>query len=901
MKRENVDTDPEHLGRAARSKRSVPRATYRLQLNPDFGLDHAAEVADYLALLGVSHAYLSPHLQAAAGSTHGYDVVDHSQVNVELGGQAAHERMCAKLSAHDIGVVIDLVPNHMSIGSDANRWWWDILENGRASLYARFFDVDWDALARHDSRVLLPILGQHYGTELEAGHIRLERRGGDFMVVAYDRTLPMAPLSLPEVLQAAANATDSDELGFCADALSRLPAPTTTDPAEVRSRHRDKKVIGLLMAKIFGEHPAVAAAVDAELRAIESDLDRLDALLERQNYKLSHWRAARHDLAYRRFFDVSELAALRVEDDTVFAETHALVLEWVRRGLVSGLRVDHPDGLRDPEEYLRKLRGSAPDAWLVIEKILEPGEALPASFTVDGTTGYDFMRLTTGLQLEPDGVFALRAACERFSGESLGEWSAFVRSKKRQVLSELLGAELERLAVIGRALCEQHRESRDFTQGEIREALKEIATCMPVYRTYLREGAPVRPIDKALLEGAIARARSERPDIDPELAVVLARVLEGERTGPLETELALRFQQLTGPAMAKGAEDTAFFGWGHLLSSLEVGHDPGAPCVSLEQFHAECERRAVELPHSMISTSTHDTKRSADVRARLCLLTECPSYWGETLDALWSIAAPHVEAPLDRLAIHYFFESWVGAFPIDPDRLAAHVLKAAREAKTHTSWTHRNEAYEQALERFCRACLADDSLQSEIKQFVGFLRPAWHMAALAQELVMLTAPGVPDVYQGSELWDLSLTDPDNRRPVDFERRRRLLGEVETMTAEAALGRSDEGLPKLLVTARALALRKRSPEIFEGTAYAPVRAVGSRADRVVAFLRGDRALTLVPRLCLGIAERGWQETVVTVPPGRWHDVLTGRRGDGGEYRVADLLARFPVALLEREDA
>ena len=883
------------------SKRSVPRATYRLQLNPEFGLDHAAQVADYLALLGVSHAYLSPHLQAAAGSTHGYDVVDHSQVNAELGGRAAHERMCARFAAHDIGVVIDLVPNHMSIGSDANRWWWDILENGRASLYARFFDVDWDALAKHDRRVLLPILGQHYGTELEAGHLRLERRGGDFVVMAYDRTLPVAPLSLPELLAAAARATGSDELWFCADALSRLPAPTTTDPAEVRSRHRDKKVIGALMAKIFSEQPAVAAAVDAELQAVESDLDRLDAMLERQNYKLSHWRAARHDLAYRRFFDVSELAALRVEDDTVFAETHALVLEWVRLGLVSGLRVDHPDGLRDPQAYLRKLRASAPDAWLVIEKILEPGEALPEGFQVDGTTGYDFMRLTTGLQIDPEGAIALRAACERFSGESPGDWEAFVRSKKRQVLGELLGAELDRLAVIGRALCEQHRESRDFTQGEIRQALAEIATCMPVYRTYLREGEPVRSIDRSLLDGAIACARRESPDIDPELMVVLARVLAGERTGLLETELALRFQQLTGPARAKGAEDTAFFAWGHLLCSLEVGHDPGNACVSLEQFHAECERRAVELPRSMISTSTHDTKRSADVRARLCLLSECAGYWGETLDALWTLAEPHAEAPLDRLAVHYFFESWVGAYPIEPDRIAAHVLKAAREAKTHTSWTHRNEAYEKALEAFCRACLADEVLQSEIRQFVGFLRPAWRTAAVAQQLVLLTAPGVPDLYQGAELWDLSLTDPDNRRPVDFEHRRHLLGQIESISAETALERSDEGLSKLLVTVRALALRKRSPELFEGTSYTPLRAVGSRADRVVGFLRGDRLLTVVPRLCLGIAEGGWQDTVLAVPPGRWHDVLTGRRGDGGEYRVADLLSRFPVALLEREGA
>ncbi|MBK7580293.1 MAG: malto-oligosyltrehalose synthase [Myxococcales bacterium] len=882
--------------------RKIPKSTYRLQLQPEFTLDQAGELADYFEALGVSHAYLSPHLQAASGSTHGYDVVDHSRVNAELGGEAAHERMHAALSARGIGVVVDLVPNHMSIGTDANRWWWDILENGRASLYASYFDVDWHALEqKHENRVLLPILGKHYGTELEAGNIRLERRGGNFVVVVYDRTLPMAPLSLPEVLEAAAIACGSDELRFCAEAVARLPAPTTTDPAEVRARERDRRVLGQLLARLFREQPEVGAAVDRELSAIVSDFERLDALLERQNYRLSHWRAARHDLAYRRFFDVSELAALRVEDETVFAETHGLVLDWVRRGIADGLRVDHPDGLRDPEAYLRRLRESAPDAWLVIEKILEPGERLPETFPVDGTTGYDFMRFLTGLQLDPEGSRALAVVFERFSGEARGDFSEFVRENKRKALRELLGADLDRLAVVGRALCEQHRESRDFTTEEIRQALKEIAACMPVYRTYLRAGHPPRPADSELLHAALSRVRRERPEIDPELLDVLTPVLNGTRTGPRETDLALRFQQLTGPAMAKGAEDTAFFAWGHLLCTLEVGHDPGEPCVSLEQFHAECARRATELPHSMLSNSTHDTKRSADVRARLCLLSECATYWGDTLDAVWEKAERYVEEPLDRATLHYFFESWVGAAPVTAERLENHMLKAVREAKTHTAWTHPNLRYEQALAAFCRACFTDESVRREIEQLVGFLRPAWCSSALAQHLLLLTAPGVPDLYQGNELWDLSLTDPDNRRPVDFQLRRRLLQEVGSMSAETALARSNEGLPKFLVTARALALRKRAPEHFVGAAYEPVLASGPRADRVVAFMRSDRVLTLAPRLCLGVAERGWQDTTLSVPRGSWRDVLSGQSWHAGEHRVAELLGRFPVALLEREGA
>ncbi len=690
------------------TERIVPRATYRLQLRPGFGFREVAELTPYLQSLGVSHAYLSPHLQAVSGSAHGYDVVDHTHVNSELGGEEAHEAMCQALSQAGIGIVVDIVPNHMAISSEHNRWWWDILENGRASVYADYFDVDWRRLEEmQNDRVLLPILGDHYGRELAKGRIGLERRDGDFVILVYDRALPLAPLSLPEILERASTRTDSDELAFFADALRRLPAPTSTDPTEVRLRHRDKAVIGQMLTRLFREVPRLAEGVDGVLAEIRADPGQLDVLLEKQNYRLAHWRTARHDLGYRRFFDVSELAALRVEDPAVLRDTHELIFRWVREGRVHGLRIDHPDGLRDPEAYFETLRKTAPDAWIVVEKILERGETLPASWPVDGTTGYDFMRFVTGINVDPTGVEALGNLRERFSGEVFVDWESFVVDKKRRVASELLSSELERLSAFGRRMCSRHRESRDFTQADIRLALTEIAAHMPVYRTYLRAGGAMSSGDKQLLRHAASRVTGERPDVDPELLSLLVSVLSGERDGPLERELAFRFQQLTGPLMAKGVEDTSFYCWGRLLGALEVGHDPGEPAVSLSEFHTECQRRARELPISMLASSTHDTKRSADVRARLCLLSECADFWGETLDALRPHLETHAADELDRLTILYFFESWIGASPIDPERMALYMLKAVREAKTHTSWARPDERYEGALEAFCRACMAD--------------------------------------------------------------------------------------------------------------------------------------------------------------------------------------------------
>ena len=895
-----------------------PRATYRIQLTPAFTFDDAAALAPYLQALGVSHVYASPYLRAMPGSVHGYDVIDPRQVNPELGGDAGHARFCEALGGHDLGQILDTVPNHMAIGPQ-NPWWWDVLENGPASRWAMTFDVDWAHPEPHlRERVLLPVLEDHYGRVLEAGDLRLEWDDAQFTIRYLDQRFPVAPRSLDELLAVAAERAGSAEMAFLADAFGALPPSTVVDPALRERRHRDKEVLHDRLTALAATDPRVSEAIEAVVAATNADIDALDRILERQNYRLAWWRAARRDLGYRRFFDVTTLVGLRIEDERVFAETHALVLEWLAAGVLDGLRIDHPDGLLDPEGYLRRLRWASPRAWIVVEKILEPGEDLRRSWPVAGTSGYEFLRRVNGLFVDPAG----EAGMTRLQAQVTGETRPFAdiaRAAKQDVLDEVLGSELGRLTALLLDVLERLRRHRDHTRHDLHEALRAVLVAFPVYRTYVRiditeDGRrvpTVAPEDEAVVHEAIETAKGLRPDLPADLFDILGDLLLLRRPGDeMEEELALRFQQLTGPVMAKGVEDTAFYRDLRLVALNDVGGDPGAFGTSPGAFHEANHTAQDRWPLAMLTTSTHDTKRSEDVRARLDVLSEMPDEWSRFVGACRRQGEPYrTEGGPDGHAEYLLYQTLVGAWPIGMDRLGPYLVKALREAKLHTSWTDPDEAYEEAVLAYADGLLEDAGCRTLLDGFVGqILRPG-RVNSLAQLLLKLTSPGVPDIYQGTDLWDLSLVDPDNRRPVDVELRRRLLTDLtgpNPPDPEALAARLDDpdepGSPKLAVTRAALAVRARLPLAFGAAAtYTPIAATGAAVDHVVAFARSERVLTVVPRLTARLGGT-WGETTLGLPAGRWRDELTGsvHTGGHGGGSMATILGRFPVALLVREE-
>jgi (1->4)-alpha-D-glucan 1-alpha-D-glucosylmutase len=813
----------------------TPRSTYRLQLHAGFGFDSAAAIAPYLSALGVSHVYSSPYLQAVKGSQHGYDVVDHSRVNSELGGAEGHARFCQTLGANDLGQVLDIVPNHMSIAGRANLWWWDVLRHGQRSRYATYFDVDWNSPEpKLRGKVLMPILGERYGRVLDSGDLKLVDEPEGPVLHYFEHELPIDPESLD---------------GKAVDGLA-------------------------------------------------SDPEALHQLLERQNYRLAHWRTAGHELDYRRFFDINSLAALRMEEEEVFQATHRLVLGWLAEGVLDGLRIDHPDGLRDPRQYLERLHAAAPRAWIVVEKILAADERPPARWPVAGTTGYEFLNRLTALYVDGSAEEALTRLYSEFTGID----EAFIEIAykcKKLVLRDLLASDLRRLTANFVRVCEGNRHYRDFTRLAIGEVLAEFIACLRVYRTYVRAGEPPSPADGERIVAAAAEAKVRRPDLDPELVDFLVSILLGRHRGEEEDNLVARLQQTTGAVMAKGVEDTAFYRYNRFVALNEVGGDPSRFAIGPETFHTAMAEAAREHPDAMLATSTHDTKRSEDVRARLALLSEIPDAWTAAV-LRWSVLnARHRRGSIpDRNTEYLLYQTLVGAHPIGADRLLVYLEKAAREAKVHTSWTSIDEGYESTLREFVERSLADPEFSAAVESFVRPLLTPGRTNSLAWKLLAMTAPGVPDLYQGSELWDLALVDPDNRRPVDYELRRRLLGELEGLAAKDAWLRAEEGLPKLLLVQRALQLRKRRPAAFgAGAAYRPLPVRGPKARHAVAFARAEEVVTVVPRLILRLGG-DWAGTELDLPPGSWRDELSGAAVEGGRRPLAELLGSFPVALLAR---
>jgi (1->4)-alpha-D-glucan 1-alpha-D-glucosylmutase len=1038
-----------------------PTSTYRVQLNAGFTFDDARAIVPYLHDLGIGALYASPFLCATPGSTHGYDVTDYSELNPDIGSEDDLRALADALRARGMGQIVDVVPNHMGIARSANAWWQDVLENGRTSPYAGHFDIDWRPLKEElRGKILLPVLGDHYGVVLERRELQLEFGEGAFTVRYFETRLPIAPPTYPMILTMALSrlpshvepiagegpgvrANDSEdgphllEYQSIITAFERLPPQDERDPDLIAERRREQTVAKRRLADLVAASPEAARAIEETVRTINGDpadpasFDTLDRLLDAQSYRLSSFRTAGEEINYRRFFAINELAAVRQEVPEVFAAAHDLLLRLLAEGAVTGFRIDHPDGLWDPAGYLRELQRAAwralhddsgsdstegitppdwsavdpalADGWpgqtgdgaalaerlpvyVVAEKILEPGEALPNDWAIHGTVGYEFARQTTGLFVDAAHRRAFDELYTRFTGDlQRRAFAAIAFAAKDLMLRTALASETNVLARALNRISEQNRRTRDFTLSALRHALREVIASFPVYRTYvvcetpltppialnplppspieLGEGGaapdtlaprhpdtpPVSDHDRRAIERAVAAAKRRNPASDLTVFDFLGEVLllhgdetlsEAERAE--RCQFVMKFQQLTGPVMAKGVEDTAFYDYNRLIALNEVGGDPAAFGTSVAEFHRGNAERARRWPSAMLTSSTHDTKRSEDVRARIAVLSEIPREWRAAVNRWTRLNRRHktrVEgspAP-DRNDEYLYYQTLLGAWPwgvTTPDgsfgeRIEAFMIKAVREAQVHTTWVNPDAAYEDALRDFVRATL-DASKENPFLDDLAKLREiVAHVGAinaLSQQLLKIAAPGAPDVYQGTELWDQSLVDPDNRRPVDYALRARHLRGLRRRRSGRALAREllaakEDGRIKLYLTWKALEFRAANPALFTRGEYVPLAAEGSAAEHVVAFARRaeeEEVIAVVPRLVVGLTGGEavdplgpdiWGETRLILPgaePGtRYRDLFTSETIEtaaaegGATLPLAELFAEFPFALLAHQ--
>lgn len=973
-------------------REKIPLATYRIQLSKDFGFLQAAEILPYLQSLGITHVYASPYLRARPGSPHGYDIIDHGAINPELGSHEDYRVFLEALHRHGMYQILDMVPNHMGVGSD-NQWWMDVLENGRLSNFAEFFDISWEPLKQElRNKVLLPVLGDRYGSVLEEGDLKLtfDAAGGRFSIRYHDHVFPVDPVSYPFILQwdvgrleAWLDTSDPRYQNFrtLMDALGQLSRfdPGDADQRQARLLHQEN--YKLQLARLCAECPEIHRFIHENLfvfngeKGVPRSFDLLHQLLEVQNYRLAYWRVASDEINYRRFFDINDLACLRMEDPKVFEATHQLVLELIQKGEIHGLRIDHPDGLFDPGKYFLQLqeavggparmtprkRAAAPgeeggvvplSLYVVVEKILADGEGLRKEWPIHGTTGYEFANLVNGLFVCRKNSRAMDRAYHRFVGKKFS-FEQLAYESKKLIMKTAMAGELNVLAHLLDRISESNRHYRDFTLTNQREALTEVVACFPVYRTYVR-GFDVAPEDREYVRCAIAeaRARSRAEDLSiyDFIYEVLLRELKVQDSDAFQEALArfaMKVQQYTAPVMAKGIEDTAFYIYNRLVSLNEVGGEPTHFGVSIEDFHLANGARLRNWPHGMLSTSTHDSKRSEDVRARINVLSEIPEEWQARLRAWNKIMIsrqkgskePAVPDLNDQYGI---YQNLVGSFPLEGNvgdalegyaaRMERYAIKAVREAKVNSSWITPNEAYEAAVTGFVRQLLYTHGPNDFLDDFVPFCRRVAHFGmlnSLSQTLLKLTVPGVPDLYQGNEIWRHCLVDPDNRRPVDFHHRRRLLdelrrsfeshGEDRKALISSIVRNLEDGRAKLLVTWKTLALRREMTSLFQEGSYEPLDVEGSRRDHLCVFSRshGERALIVaVPRLWVSLVggfwenetqgEAVWQDTRILVPPGKtpqgFIHAFTQERveaeWDGNErvLHAAAVLENFPVALL-----
>jgi (1->4)-alpha-D-glucan 1-alpha-D-glucosylmutase len=705
---------------------------------------------------------------------------------------------------------------------------------------------------------------------------------------------------MPVFLHCAAKTCASDTLAFLADSFARLPQPKFTDRAETWARHRDKAVLMGLLERCCAEEPKSFGCIDKAIAELNADKDGLDVFLQQQNYRLAYWRVASEDIGYRRFFDINTLIGVRVEREQVLLETHERILQWLREGTIDGVRVDHADGLRDPQQYFERLRQTAPRAYVVAEKILQREERLQAGWPIHGCTGYEFIDAANGLLLCPEGLSKIEEFYREFTGETT-DFDVMAREKKLAVEQEGLGSDVTRLTTLFLEICENDRNHRDYTRPEIRRAIREIAGCFPVYRTYVSpERREVSEADSQYIHTALEAARANRTDIDARLFDFIGDVLMLRRRGTLESEFLLRFQQFTSPVMAKGVEDTTLYCFNRLVGLNEVGGEVAKPVLTVAEFHARNAEWQKTHPLRMVTLTTHDTKRSEDVRARLVALTEMPDEFRAAVERWSALNAKSRDGALalDRNTEYFFYQTVIGAWPLTEERAIAYMEKAVREAKVHTTWTNNNAEYEEGMRSFLRSAFGNAEFVAEVERFVAALDEWGHVNSLVQTLLKYTVPGVPDLYQGSELWDYRLVDPDNRTPVDFKLRCRLLEELQHCSTADLLSRMDEGLPKLWVIKQALAVRSRHCDGFsEQGSYVPLEVAGEKAEHAVAFQRGPAVAVIVPRVSSAVAGE-WGDASVELPAGSWTNALTTARLAGGKISLGELLKNFPVALLTR---
>jgi len=944
----------------------VPLSTYRLQFNQDFTFRDARAVVDYLHDLGISDCYASSYLKAVPGSPHGYDVADPTRLNPEIGTDDDYVVWVRALAARDMGHVMDLVPNHMGIAKSANPWWLDVLENGASSRFARFFDIEWhpvkDELA---DKLLIPILGDQYGEALERQELTLTYRDGAFVVCYYDDTLPIAPDTYGMILQPdfdgwlkAHGGTDADELLSILTSARNLPPRTSREPDNIAVRAREKEIVKRRLSGLVESSAAVKALVDASVRRMNGvagqprTFDPLDQLLNAQSYRLAHWRVASEEINYRRFFDVNQLAALRMEDPAVFEEAHQFVFDLIARGAVTGLRIDHVDGLFNPADYLRRLQdrvgsnGSMP-FYVVVEKILGADEQLSPDWPVYGTTGYEFAATLNNLFVDRRNERALDEVYRRFARDRASFADLAYRSKK-QILHETMSGDINSLGHQLNRFSERNRHFRDFTLYSLISTLKEVIACFPVYRTYVTSTEPIGDRDRRYIVQAVTCAKRRAQAVTGVVFDFIQKLLL-KQTGAATPEACEererfigKFQQITSPVAAKGIEDTAFYVHNRLVSLNEVGSDPTQFGLDPGVVHAWMAERQARWPHALSATSTHDTKRGEDVRARINVLSEIPDAW-KTSASKWRVANRRFKVEVngapapDSNDEYLIYQTLVGAWPFErdaemraafADRIVAYVTKALREAKVHTTWLSPHEEYERGVESFVRAILDRGRPNAFLRSFEPFQARVAEAAiynSLAQLLVKITAPGVPDFYQGTELWDLNLVDPDNRRRVDYEKRRQMLASLEgcptceypppDRVRELVEHRAD-GRIKMFVMHRALSARAAFCDTYERGEYVALQASGARRDQLFAFARRSErgtAITCVPRLVASLSANGvppiggavWADTRVHLPERTattFRHAFTGATieaqaaGRGAVIPAAALFEDFPVALL-----
>jgi (1->4)-alpha-D-glucan 1-alpha-D-glucosylmutase len=951
-----------------------------LQLTEEHGFVSAAQLVPYLARLGISDAYFSPYLKTRPHSSHGYDVIDHSRLNPELGGEESYEQLCRTLAAHGLRQLLDIVPNHIGIMGSENRWWLDVLENGQASRFADYFDIDWHPVKPElADKILVPVLGDHYGNVLLGGELQLALDGdsGELSVYYHEHRLPLDPATYPRVLQRnlrslaaqlAPDDADLIELESISRALKNLPPHTTDDPVARRVRSHEVSSAKRRLAELFARSETIARHMDASVAALNGEPGRhasfneLHDLLECQPYRVAYWRVAADEINYRRFFDINDLAGLKTENEEVFEATHRRLLDWVAEGRIQGFRIDHPDGLYDPRGYLDWLRAKLEeighaDHYVVVEKILAAHEHLPEDWPVQGTTGYDFSFAVNELFVYAPAEREFDRVYTGFIREPI-DFEELLYRTKRDIVTFHLASELTVLSHLLDRLAEMRLETRDFTLSSLRDALLELVASFPVYRTYLAHG-DASAQDRQYVEWAVRQAERRRGARDEGGLAFIRGLLLGQLPGDATDEYRLeverfcgKLQQLTAPAMAKALEDTCFYRYVRLLSLNEVGGEPTRFGLTPAAYHRLAQLRREHWPHTLIGTSTHDSKRSEDVRARINVLTEMPDVWREKL-AKWRrfnssrrrvVAEANVPS---RNEEYLLYQTLVGTWPIDregasldgsgeatPDalesyreRIEGYMIKALREAKVTTSWTNPNEEYEAAFLDFVRGILTQSPhgpFLEDLDEFVRRIAPAGYLNGVGQTLLKLTSPGVPDIYRGCELWDFSLVDPDNRRAVDYALRQRLLDEIERRCADPerraaflddALRHLDDGRVKLYTIWRALNYRKAQPDLFAHGAYLPLDVTGPREQHLVAFARQHESETLIVvvarwfvRLTVRAhpwpeADVDWADTRVAAPAaGTYRDLLSGETfetdRDASSLPAARLFARFPAALLVR---